>query len=36
MSICHFRQFYILTKISIEIRPIFVYNVLVVVQCTQV
>lgn len=33
LSICYFRQFYILTKISIEISLFFVYNELVVVHC---
>ena len=33
-SICGFIQFYILTKISVEIRISFVYNVIVAVQST--
>ena len=36
MSFCQFRQFCILTKISIEILLPFVYNVLIVVLGTQV
>lgn len=30
-SICHFRQFCIVTKIIVEIQPGFVYNILIVV-----
>ena len=35
MSFCRFHQFCILTKISIEICRLFVYNVFIVVLGTQ-
>ena len=35
LSLCQFHQFYILTKISIEIRAFFVYNVFIAVLCTK-
>ena len=36
LTVCHFHQFYTLTKISIEIPAPFVYNVRIAVQKAQI